>query len=99
MGSLRAWWPFITVFLAVAAEMVVAGLNLGAGARPAVITALFAFTTIAVVTSLSASMGLAREGLGLRLVAAVPLVLSLGVGVVLMLEAGFHRGARLPGGP
>lgn len=93
----RRWWPFLVVVLSVAAEMVVAGLRLDAAARPAVITAITGLAGLAVLVSLAWSMGLARESLALRLIAAVPLVLSAALIVVLMLEARFRAGARLPG--
>ena len=95
----RRWWPFLVVVLSVAAEMVVAGMHTDAAARPAIITAITGLAGLAVLVSLAWSMGLARESLTLRLIAAIPLALSLVLIVVLMLESHHRAGARLPGGP
>lgn len=86
----RRWLPFLAVVLGVAAEMIVAGMRIEPGARPAVITAIVGLAATAVLVSLVWSMGLARESLALRLVAAVPFALSVALIVVLMLESKFR---------
>lgn len=96
--SRRRWWPFLVVVLSVAAEMVVAGMRLAPAARPALITAVTGLAGLAVLVSLAWSMGLARESLALRLIAAVPLVLSAALIVVLMLESKHRATFTLPGG-
>lgn len=101
-GGRRRWWPFLVVVLSVAAEMVVAGMPVAAAARPAVITAITGLAGLAVLVSLAWSMGLARESLALRLIAGIPLGLSVALIVVLMLEYRFRAGHVLgpgPGGP
>jgi len=85
------------VVLSVAAEMVVAGMKLDPATRPAIITAITGLAGVAVLVSLAWSMGLARESLALRLIAAVPLVLSVALIVVLMLESKYRAGFTLPG--
>ena len=96
--SRRRWWPFLVVVLSVAAEMVIAGMRLDPAARPALITAVSGLAGLAVLVSLAWSMGLARESLALRLIAAVPLVLSVGLIVVLMLESKYRAAFVLPAG-
>lgn len=98
-GGRRRWWPFLVVVLSVAAEMVVGGVPVAASARPALITAITALAGIAVLVSLAWSMGLARESLALRLIAGIPLGLSVALIVVLMLEYRFRAGHVLDAGP
>lgn len=93
----RRWLPFLIVVLGVAAEMIVAGIRVGPGARPALITAIVGLAALAVLVSLVWSMGLARESLALRLIAAVPLVLSVAMIVVLMLEGKYRAAFDLTG--
>jgi hypothetical protein len=95
----RRWWPFLVVVLSVAAEMVVAGAPTEAAARPAVITAITGLAGLAILVSFAWSMGLARESLTLRLIAAVPVALSVALIVVLMLESHHRAGVRMPGWP
>ena len=76
--------------------MVVAGLP-AAGASPAIITAITGLAGLAILISLAWSMGLARESVTLRLIAAIPFVLSIALVVVLMLESKFRGGMQLPG--
>jgi predicted neutral ceramidase superfamily lipid hydrolase len=90
MDRQRAWAPFAIVLASVAAEMVLASARLGPSLRPALITAMVGLAVVAVAVALFSSMGLAREGLGPRLLMAVPLVLSVALAVVLMLENHFQ---------
>lgn len=96
-GGRRRWWPFLLVVLSVAAEMVVGGLPVTAATRPAIITAITGLAAVAVLVSLAWSMGLARESLALRLIAGIPLGLSVALIVVLMLEYRFRAGHMLVG--
>jgi hypothetical protein len=96
-GGRRRWWPFLVVVLSVAAEMVLGGMPVDPAVRPAIITAITALAGTAVLVSLAWSMGLARESLTLRLIAAIPLLLSVALIVVLMLEYRFRAGHLLPG--
>jgi hypothetical protein len=93
VGSRRAWLPFAIVFACVAAEIVLTGARIDPSLRPALITAIVGLAAVAVGVALFWSMGLVHEGLGLRLLIAVPLVLSVVLVVVLILETHFHARA------
>jgi hypothetical protein len=100
MGSSRSWVPFVLTVLCVAAEMITAGTPIDAAARPALITVIFGLAAIAVGASLFWSMGLVDEALGLRMVVALPILLSVLLVVTLILEANVHRDtARLSTAP
>jgi hypothetical protein len=93
MGSVRVWLPSL-----VAAACMAVALALSAGAiagvtRPVLITGIVGLAGVAIGASLFWSMGLVRESIALRLIAAVPVLLSILLVVVLILDADFRARA------
>ena len=102
MADRRTWLAAAVVAACVACEVMIALAPIEFLAAPtpssraSIITAIVGFALIAVGVSVVWSMGLGREAFGLRIVAAVPIVLSVALVVVLILEANFR--ARAGGG-
>jgi hypothetical protein len=96
VGSRPAWLPFVVVVLSVTGEMLLVGRVTDLVTRPALITAVVGLAAIAVAVGLFSVMGLGREVLGLRFLGTIPILLSITLTVVLILEANYR--ARV-GGP
>ena len=80
----RSWWGAAFAMACVAAELAVARAPLD---RPACITTLVALAAAAFGVVLYGSMGLRRERAGLRWIALGPILFSLALAVVTLLEA------------
>ena len=82
MADRRTWLAVAVVAACVACELVIVLAPIESlavttpSARARMITAILGFAAIAVGVSVVWSMGLGREALGLRVIAAVPIVLS-----------------------
>jgi FtsH-binding integral membrane protein len=87
--------PSLLLAVLVAAAMAIANAPLELD-RPLVVTGVLWLGAVAFAAGLAFSLGLARERVGLRLVMLAPLVLSVGLVVVLVLEV-HHRAAGVVG--
>lgn len=98
MGSARTYLPSLLGAMGVAVALTLSTASIVELARPVLIAAVVGFAGIAVAASLFWSMGLARESIGLRCMAAVPILLSILLVVALMLDADFRGRAGGVGG-
>lgn len=86
----RVWLPSTVGMGLVAAQMVLAFWG-GGIAQPLLVTATIGLGIGAAAVTMLWSMGLRHESLTARLMIAAPIVLSVGLAVVLMLDANFRR--------
>jgi hypothetical protein len=93
-----AWGSSVVVAACVGGELLLASALDGDGAwaaevpRAILVTAMVGLAVVAIAVGLGATMGLAREVLGVRLIAYVPIFLTVSLAVVMLLE--FHARAR-----
>jgi len=97
--SARGWLGALVVAACVGAEVLLAGATDGSvdgWPRPIAMTVIVGLMAVAMTVAVGGTMGLAREAMGVRLIAIVPMLLSVALVVVVLLEFHFRMGADVP---